>query len=380
MASGRAASPLHRETRPAEKPCVQKPRRHQIEIVATIGSIVLLLLLAQLGASLTAWPGTIGFLSVVLLLTQPYALVGLLEHFRPVPRRVVWAVIGGAGVGLLALVVLPYPRPPAFVITAAVYFAVVQGYAAWAFFTESRSRLGITRWRLSLACAGASAAIVLVLAEGVMWIVGARPAMLTQVMLAVGVVACYWLGLAPPRRLLTWLQQRELVRLLRQTAERAPAEREDHLADDLNSAASRGVTAGATAVLLGRDELTVYASSEPAWEGVSLQPAVGLVGIALGGVEPVVGPADECERPLNTLFAAAVVAVVPIARSTPGWGAIVVVQRRESVLLPEDLAFAGALCRHAADVLDHARLLHEERRRQLHPVPETLMGRFPAAT
>ena len=338
-------------------------RWHQVEVVATIGSVVLLLLLVQLGFRLEGWSGTITFLAALPLLGQPYALLRLLDHFRPVPRRILWTVIGCAGAGVLALIVLPYPRPPAFLMTAAAYFGAVQGYAAWEFISESRRSVGITRWRLWLAGAGTAIATVLVLAEGLMWIFGARPAPLLHVLVSLAMVACYYLGLAPPRRILRAAQHREFIRLLRRTAERAPHEREDHLADDLNTAATRGVAAAATAVVLDLDELTVHASSEPTWEGLRVTPAVGLVGIALGGVEPVVGPPDECERPLSQLAAGDVVAVIPIARSAPGWGVLVVVERRASLFLPEDLLFLGTLCRHAADVLDHARLLDEERGR-----------------
>jgi hypothetical protein len=344
---------------------VSHARRHQLEIVIALGSIVLLPLLVQLGVRLEGWSGTITFLAAVLLIGQPYALIRLIEHFRPVPRRVQWAVIGCAGLGLLALIVLPYPRPPAFIITAALYFGAVQGYAAWSYLDEARTRSGVTRWRLWLAGAGASLGTALVITEGVSWMLGARLGLPFEALLAVAMVASYSLGLATPRRILRLLQRREFLRLLHGTAARAPHEREDQLADDLNRTAMHGVTAAATAVLLGRGELTVYASSEPAWEGLRLTPAVGLVGIALGGVEPVVGPPDECERPLSKLASGEVVAVIPIARSTPGWGALIIVERRASLLLPEDLAFAATLCRHAADVLDHARLLHEERSRPL---------------
>jgi hypothetical protein len=343
---------------------VRHARLHQVEIAASIGSIVLLLFLVQLGLRWDAWSGVITFVSAVLLLGQPYALLRLLEHVRPVPREVLWTAIGCAALGLVALIVLPYPRPPAFLVATAACFGAFQGYAAWAFIDEARRRAGVTRTRAWLAGAGASIATALVVIEGVGWIFGIRPLLLVYALLSLGMVACYGLGLAPPRRVLRSWQQRELIRLLRRTAETAPQEREDHLADNLNSAASRGVTAAATAVLLGRKELTVYAGTEPNWEGRNVTPDVGLVGVALGGVNPVVGSADECERPLNEFTGGDVVAAIPIARSAPGWGVLVVVERRASLYLPDDLELLGALCRHAADVLDHARLMHEERRRQ----------------
>jgi GAF domain-containing protein len=116
-------------------------------------------------------------------------------------------------------------------------------------------------------------------------------------------------------------------------------------------------------VLLGREALTVYASSEPTWEGLRVTPAMGVVGVALRGADPVVAPPDECEPPLNQVASGQVAAALPISRAGHQWGVLLVVQRRASVLLADDLALLGALCRHAADVLDHARLRHEERDR-----------------
>jgi GAF domain-containing protein len=180
-------------------------------------------------------------------------------------------------------------------------------------------------------------------------------------------VTGYVLGLAPPRRLLRSWQRTELVRFLVRTAERPPDERADVLAEELLGAATRSVTAVTTAVLLGRDTLATHASSEPAWEGLSVSPASGLVGIALGGAEPVVGEREEAEPPLNRLAEGDVVTIVPIVRSSPPWGVLVFVQRRTSLYLPDDLFQLGTLCRHAADILDHARLAHQERERQEAP-------------
>jgi hypothetical protein len=343
---------------------VRNARWHQAEIIVSIGSVVLLLLLVQLGLRAEAWLGVITFVAALVLLVQPPALVRLLEHFHAVPRRTFWIVVGCAGLGIVALIVLPYPRPPAFLIAVAAYFGAVQGYATWTFVGEARRGAGVTRRRLWLAGAGTAIAAALVVIEGVGWLSGLRPVLPVYLLLSLAVLACYGLGFAPPRRVLRSWQQQEFVRLLLRTAERAPDEREDHLADDLNTAAAHAVTASATAVLLGRGELTVYASTEPAWEEMRVKPDVGLVGVALGGVNPVVGTPDECERPLNEFIAGDVVATVPIARSSPGWGVLIVVQRRASVYLQDDLSLLGTLCRHAADVLDHTRLIHDERRRQ----------------
>jgi hypothetical protein len=349
---------------------VPSPRRHQIDLGVTLGSTVLLLFLAQLRVSSVGWSAALMFVAGLLLLAQPYALLRLIEHFRPLPRGTRWTVVGCAALGILALIALPYPRPAALPVTLAAYFGTVQGCAAWAFASESRRRAGVTRRRLWLAGAGASIAMALVVLEGVGWIFGARLALPLQLLVWLGMVTGYALGLAPPRRLLRSWQRTEFVRFLVRTTERPPDERADVLADELNGAATRSVTAVTTAVLLGRDELATHASSDPTWEGLRVSPDAGLVGVALGGAEPVVGAREEAEPPLNDLADGDVVAIIPIVRSSPHWGVLVFVQRRASLYLPDDLSQLGTLCRHAADILDHARLAHRERDRQ-QPQAET---------
>jgi hypothetical protein len=341
---------------------VRPTRTHQIEIAVCLGSLGLLVPLAALDFwSGGQWRG-MALICGLLLLVQPYALLRLLERFMPMSDRLRWTAIGCAGGGALLLLLLPYQR--ILLGAAAFYFTAAQGYAAWEAFDESCRRVGVTRVRLRLAAAGAAAAIVLVALKSIGWTLGASVGPWLQILVAIVVALGFGLGIAPPRRVLRLWQQAELRRFLHMTARRAPRERESHLADDLNEAAMRSVTATTTAVMLGSDDLATQAASDPVWEGVQVVPGIGLVGIAMGGVDPVVGPPKEAEPPLNTLATGDVVTVVPIARSSPRWGVLVVEQRRASTYQPDELSLLGALCRHASDVLDHARLVQDERERQ----------------
>jgi len=350
---------------------VRVPNLHQLEIVTTLGSVVLLLVLPTAAIQFGIWPQAIGLVVALLLIAQPPALVGLLEHFQPVAVRVRWAVYVGAALALAAQIAWPWPRPSWLFAATALYFVVVQGFVVWAAWTEAQRRGGVTLWRLGLLGSGAAAVVALALVEAVSWLFAFRPGLPIQALLSLGALGGFWLGLATPPRLLRAWQRTELIELLRRTAAREPDERTAHVAADLARAVARTVTAAsATAVAIGRDELTIDASSEPAWEGLRLVPAMGLVGVGLGGTDPVVGSPDECERPVKDLVDGEVVAVVPIARSTPCWGAVVIAQRRESRFLSHDLASVAALCRHASDVIDYARLTHEAR--QYRPQMEDL--------
>lgn len=343
-------------------------RIHQIEIAGGLGPLALLVPLTALDFWAGGqWPG-LTMVCGILLLAQPFALLRLLEHFMPMPGRLRWTAIGCAAGGAVLFLLLPWPR--ILLGVAAFYFTAAQGYAAWESFDESCRRVGISRRRLRLTAAGAAAAIVLVALKSIGWVLGVSAAPLLQFVVVLVLALGYVLGIAPPRRVLHGWHEAELRRFLHITARRAPLERETHVADDLNEAAARGVTAAVTAVMLGRDELTMQATSEPVWERVQIVPGMGLVGIALGGTEPVVGPPKEAEPPLNSLATGDVIVVVPIARSSPRWGVVIVEQRRISLDHADELSLLGALCRHAADVFDHARLVQDER--------ERLQGQSPA--
>jgi hypothetical protein len=343
---------------------VRPTRIHQIEIAGGLAPLALLVPLT----ALDFWAGGqrpgLTLICGILLLVQPLALLRLLEHFMPMPGRLRWTALGCAAGGAVLFVLAPWPR--ILLGVAAFYFTAAQGLAAWESFDESCRRVGLSRLRLRLMAAGAAGAIVLVALKSIGWVLGVSAAPSLQIVVVLVLALGYGLGLAPPRRVLGLWHRAELRRFLHTTARRAPLERESYLADDLNEAAARGVTATVTAVMLGSDELTMQATSEPVWERVQVVPGMGLVGIAFGGTEPVIGPPKEAEPPLNSLATGDALVVFPIARSSPRWGVVIVEQRRVSVYQADELALLGALCRHAADVFDHARLVQDERDRRQH--------------
>jgi PAS domain S-box-containing protein len=343
---------------------VRYRRRHHVDILVTIGALVLLLALIRASSILDARASRLLFVASLLLLVQPYTLLRLVGHFRPVPLPLRWAAIACSTLGTLLLFVLPRPRPIGFLIAAAAYFVAIQGYAAWAFLTGAARTAGITRWRLRVAGAGATIVTALVLLEGTARYAGSRPAPTLQGLLAMGMVACYYFGLATPRWVRRSLRRAELYRFLKRSAERPAIDREQHVAADLSLAVMRGVMATTAAVLLGRDRLTVAAGSDPAWANLTIEPGDGLLGRAHAAQEAIIGTPRDCEPALRDRAAGEFVAILPIATASHRWGVLVVVQRREPLFLQEDLDLLGALCRQAADVLDHARLLNEERERE----------------
>jgi PAS domain S-box-containing protein len=342
---------------------VRYNRRYHFDILVTIGAPVLLFVLSRANALTTVVRPGILFTVALLLLVQPFTLLQLVDHFRSVPRLLKWAAIVGTTGGTLLLLILPAPRPPWFLTGAAGYMFAVQGYAAWAFVVQARRTAGITRLRLKIAAVGAFVGVAAMSLEGVARIMGTRSTGAAQVLFLLGFVGCYYFGLATPHRVLRSWQRTELYRFLKGSNERAWGDREELVSADLNRAVERGVQAASTAVFLGPDALSIKAANGPDWRGVTIEPGDGLVGKALGGGEPALGRREQCEPAVRDRAAGDFVAVIPIITSSHQWGVVIVVQRRKSLFLREDLDLLKALCRHTADILDHARLLHEERRR-----------------
>jgi PAS domain S-box-containing protein len=252
------------------------------------------------------------------------------------------------------------------VVAITVYFVVIQGYAAWAFAAESRHAAGVTGWRLRLAAIGTGLFAAVVLITNFITFtpsLSQTGAAITR-LLSIGMVIGYYFGLATPRSMRRIWQRGELYRFLRETAERDPADRGEHAAEDLSRAASRGVPSTANAVLLGRSPLVVRAASESSWLGRSVVPGTGLIGRAPDS--PAVGVPADCEGDFAALAAAAGdhVTTVPIAARGNYWGVLLVVQRRGSLFPEDDVDLLLRLCRHTADTLEHSRLLTSERDRQ----------------
>ena len=104
---------------------------------------------------------------LVTLLAQPYFLLRLVHHFRPVPRALRWSVMACTTIGTVVLLAIPKHRPAWLVVSTALYFLTAQGYAGWAFLTEARQTGGVTGWRLRFAASGAWFSCAILAVDGV---------------------------------------------------------------------------------------------------------------------------------------------------------------------------------------------------------------------
>lgn len=193
-----------------------------------------------------------GVLGGVAILAQPYFLLRLAQHFRPVPR--LGRVLALAGLLLSAglLVAVPQPLPPAATIALIAYFVGVEVYAARAFVLGARAASGVVRWRLLFASAGSGWLAMVILLAGVAIVLPAAAASLGQLGQFASLLSaiCYFVGFAPPRRLRQARQLAELFRFLREAANHPARQQVTQALDQLCAAANRAVGGLASAVWL----------------------------------------------------------------------------------------------------------------------------------
>src|SRR5687767_1988216 len=150
------------------------------------------------------------------ILAQPYLLLRLVAHFRPLARRVHWAGFLGMVASWVVVAAVPSPMPPAATLLLIVYFAVVDLYATVAFVRGSLQSAGVLRRRLRFAAAGSGWLVATILLAGlnVAW-PAARPAIapLSQVFSLLSAVS-YYVGFSPPGALRKAWQLTELYDFL----------------------------------------------------------------------------------------------------------------------------------------------------------------------
>src|SRR5688572_2833626 len=128
----------------------QRDQRH-LDIALMFASLAVAILFQEFTRLTGQAPSWLATLGSMLTLAQPYLLLRLVEHFRPVRRLVQWGSLLGLAGSWLIVIALPTPRPPAASLLIIVYFVFVEAYAALAFVRGAMESGGVTRWRMTLA-------------------------------------------------------------------------------------------------------------------------------------------------------------------------------------------------------------------------------------
>lgn len=343
--------------------------RLRFDIALPFNALALTIVAGLLGDMFDAPPRWLDVVGSAALVAQPYLLLRLVEHFRPIPR----AVRGGALAGMLGswamLAVLGLALTPAVTLAIVVYFVLVEGYAAAAFVQGAVGSSGVTRWRLRLAAIGTGLLGVVILLIGVNVIVSLPGRFVQPIVQVLAVLAglSYYLGFAPPRRLRRAWQLVELYRFLREAANKPADERPVQAMARLCDFAVQAVGASMAAAALWDDEagrLVVDGASSNAPAGVdgplAAEPG-GVIGRAWRERRAdFTHSADdlgaEGERLAGAVEADALFAV-PIATPQHAWGLLLVFLRYGSLFAGDDRDLLALLAEQSAADLEYVDLL-----------------------
>jgi PAS domain S-box-containing protein len=292
----------------------------------------------------------------------------VVRHYRPVAKSLELGLLGAAIIGLGISTFGPKNIGLKYIL--AFVLVTTQLTASVILLMAARRHIGLTAWRLRTASLGVflfgvllTSSILSVPSKDSQFRPVVRPLMKV---LPVTMLAAYYLGLMPPRFFRRMLQRGEEYRFMRRTAERAPRDRGELIAGDLAEAAIRSVAAPVSIVMTGRKPLTVSGASVASWIGtvVSFDDA-SPIGRTLLTELPVKGDVKYLEPALARVSAdSEQFLMLPIVANARTWGVLCVTQRRRALFLNDDIDTLRRLCRHAAEILDHAQLLADERARQ----------------
>ncbi|MHB8619349.1 MAG: response regulator [Chloroflexota bacterium] len=352
----------------------------RLEIAALFGTLAGVVVL-QGFTRLTGIPVPHGALiSALLLLAQPYAVLRLVEHFRPLPtiQRIVglvyllgsWAVIlinGGGSVG---------PGPTVGIILAFVY---IEGYAAVAFVRAALTTRGVTQRRLVAVAVASGLLAMVILLAGLSAIVpaAAAPVRTLTSVLALASGLSYYIGFAPPR----WLRRAWQMEVLRGFLRNlAGASAEDQLVaalDNLGPAAASAVGGKIAVIALGDETSnTLHVHLDPL-NRAGLEEA-GATEIDMAAASPVVARAWRERRPaVNDDPAAWGPWLRTLAGAFGGWksalfspleahgrlyGLLIVLLEQRSLFVEDALESLAALAEQAALAIESSRLYEEAQR------------------
>jgi signal transduction histidine kinase len=332
----------------------------------SLASSILLSELAPAAGPFTRWVATLGSIAVV---AQPYLLLQLVDHFRPVPTALRGAALAGLVVSWVILLAAAPPLSPTATLVVVIYFALVEAYGAVAFVRGALGSGGVSRRRMTLVAAGSGLLALAVLVAG---LPAAVPSIAKSIqplidILGAAAVLCYYLGFAPPSRLHRGWQLAELHKFLQELAGRPFTAHGTETLTALCVAATRiggGYAAAAARWNEGAERFEIQASDHPLLQAVAFEPQAGAVARAWQDHRPAAARrvadfgSGELQRIAAQLGAAGLLAI-PITARGQAWGLLVELLRRGSLFIDDDLALLALLAEQSAIRLDYNKALAE---------------------
>ncbi|HEV8634245.1 MAG TPA: response regulator, partial [Chloroflexota bacterium] len=352
----------------------------RLEVAALFGVLGATILLQQL-TSLTGlsapWLPVVGS---VLGVAQPYLLLRLVAHFRPLPTKQ-----HALGLGLLlaswaALLLGGRPLPPWATLVVVIAFVYVEIYATVAFVRGALVSRGVGRRRLVAVALGSGllGATVLLLSVPAAFPAATELAGVVSQLTALGSAAAYYVGFAPPRWLLRAWQMSELRRFLLAVGGRSAEERLTAALENVGRAASSAFAAKAVVVALAQPDGSDLRIHFDAGNEAALR-TVRLFSLPVGPDAPVLGRAWEQQRALAAddprvwgralsrlaaAFGGASCALVaPLAVGDQRYGLLIALLERGSLFVDDEVALLALLAEQAALALEGSQLYVELRQR-----------------
>lgn len=305
----------------------------------------------------------------IAILAQPYLLLRLVGHFRPLARRVRTLALAGMLLSWALLIAFPSPMPQTATLAVILYFAGVEAYATLAFVRGSLGAGGVLRRRMRFAAAGSGWLAVTILLAGLSTAFPVTQPVISPVFQLCSLLSAlsYYIGFSPPASLRRAWQLAELYAFLRAAAGRAPAERVRGALEYLCPAATRAVGSLASAVFLwdttnrqfvlrGSDHSalpvgTTAAASGPLERAWREQKAVATVA-------PSETAPDLARLALN--MGAVAVDFLPLASLERTWGVLVSFRLRPSLFPADDLEVLQLLAEQTAEALETGELFDRQ--------------------
>jgi len=345
--------------------------RVRFDIALVFLSLAIVIISQYLQAVFPAFETALAFLFIIALLIQPYLLLRVTGHLRPIaPLFHRLALIGL--ILILSSFLLARTAPTLIFSVGIAYFLIIESYASHLLIQEAAAIAGIKRHRLMLAAAGSGLlALVFLLAFGLV-IANATGVLSSSLRTAMGsfmqILAIfsglsYYLGFSPPRWLRRSWQLWELYHFLEQSSKRL---RQHHnqaaLLDELAMAAARTVGGKKAEVAIYdpvRKDLTIDLQ-----DGSSSQVKITDLDCGLGAL----GQAWSEQKSLltdgtNTIepelapwleqFNARACMLTPIPGSFHPAGLLIVFLSSLPLFPQDDLDMLTLLAEHAASEFDH---------------------------
>lgn len=354
---------------------------HHLEIAALAGTfgaaIVVPPLFGMLGVNVP-WVSVAAALAIV---AQPYLLLRLVRHFRPVPRFQNLLGVGALLVSWGIVLFAGSPLPSWGTITVILLFAYVEFYAAFALARAVGATRGITRRRVVAIAVGSG------LLAGLLLLAGARLFLPEEARVGLGFVTSlmgissvisYFVGFAPPAWLRRAWQMSELTDFLSRLDGRTAEERLTAALDHLGPAASRAVGGKAAVVALAEPQGKLLRVHPDPDNRQALEEA-GITTIDLGEGAPIIASAMSERRPtislqpenwgeplqgLASAFGGAEAALItPLAGAERVYGVIIVLAERSQLFLEDELRVLELLAERASPLVESSQLYTESRTR-----------------